>query len=78
MSKTVQITQELFFQLCRHHLMDCHDNQDAITQALNDKLDALVQRDLYTKYKTAPTQEQRDQARKNYLDKRNIPEDYRW
>ena len=34
------------------------------------KLDALVMRDLYSKYKTAPTAEKREQARKEYLDRR--------
>lgn len=78
MPKTVQISQELFLQLCQYHLMDNPSAGDTIKQALSDKLDTMVQRDLYTKYKTAATQEQRDQARQKYLDKRNIPSDYRW
>lgn len=78
MSKQIQIDKDLFFALCRYHLMDCDDVSDDIKKALNDKLDALVQRDLYTKYKTAATQEQKDKARQEYLDKRNIPADYRW
>ena len=49
-----------------------------IKQGLKAKLDALVMRDLYSKYKTAPTEEEREQARKEYLDKRGVPEKFRW
>ena len=29
-------------------------------------------------YKTAPTEEQREQARQEYLDRRGVPESFRW
>lgn len=31
-------------------------------------------RELYTKYKTAPTDEEREKARREYLDKRGVPD----
>lgn len=34
--------------------------------------------DLYGKFKTAPTEEEREQARKEYLDRRGMPESFRW
>ena len=34
--------------------------------------------ELYAQYKTAPTEEQREQARQEYLDKRGVPESFRW
>lgn len=42
------------------------------------KLDAMLNRQLYSQYKTAPTEEQREQARQEYLDRRGVPESYRW
>ena len=39
------------------------------------KLDALVNQELYKKYKTAPTEEEREAARKEYLDRKGVPEE---
>ena len=38
----------------------------------------LLDRELYAKYKTAPTEAQREQARQEYLNRRSIPESCRW
>jgi len=38
------------------------------------KLDAMLNRQLYFQYKTAPTEEQREQARQEYLDRRGVPQ----
>lgn len=32
----------------------------------------------YHQYKTTPTKEQREQARREYLDRRGVPESYHW
>ena len=32
-------------------------------KVLNNKLDAMLKREIYTKYKTAPTEEEREKAR---------------
>ena len=45
---------------------------------LEQKLDAMLNRQLYSQYKAAPTEEQREQARQEYLDRRGVPESYRW
>ena len=42
------------------------------------KLDAMLNRQLYSQYKTATTEEQREQARQEYLDRRGVPQSYRW
>lgn len=49
-----------------------------IKQGLEKKLDAMVMRELYTKYKTAPTEEEKEKARKEYLDRRGVQESFRW
>lgn len=65
-------------QLLRLHLVEDESCAGEIKQKLEQKLDRMVLHDLYGKYKTAPTEEEREQARIEYLDKRGVPEDFRW
>ena len=51
----VQISQELFMQLLRFHLVEDGSCEKEIKQGLEKKLDRMVMRDLYGKFKTAPT-----------------------
>ena len=53
--KNVQISQELFFLLVRYFLIGQEETEPEIVKALEKKMDALVMRELYTQYKTAPT-----------------------
>lgn len=76
--KNVQISQELFFDLVRFHLLEMEEFSPEIKKGLEAKLEAMVKRELYIKYKTAPTEEEREQARKEYLDKVGIHRDFRW
>jgi len=45
---------------------------------MEKKLDAMLNRQLYSRYKTAPTEAEREQARQEYLDRRGVPQSYRW
>lgn len=74
----VQISQELLMQLLRFHLGGDESCEKEIKQELEKKLDKMVMRDLYGKYKTASTEEEREQARKEYLDRRGVSESFRW
>ncbi len=76
--KNVQIPYELFLLLLRYHLMDETDGEEQIRSSLEQKLDSMVRRELYSKSKTAPTAEERENARQKYLDKRGIAESFRW
>lgn len=76
--RNVQISQELFMQLLRFHLMEDESCEKEIKQELEKKLDKMVMRDLFGKSKTAPTKEEREQARKEYLDRRGVSESFRW
>ena len=51
--------------------------EEAIVQT-KQKMDAMVMRELYTKSKTAPSEEEREKARQEYLDKRGISDSFRW
>ena len=61
--KNVQIPYDLFVALVEYHLGYDDDYEDEIRQGLEQKLDALVRHELYAKYKTAPSAEEREQAR---------------
>ena len=76
--KNIQISEELFFALLKYHLLEMDDVYPEIKKGLEKKVDALVMRELYTKYKTAPTDEEREKARREYLDKRGVPDSFRW
>ena len=58
----------------RHYTVQRGD----IRNGLEEKLDALVRHELYTKYKTAPSEEEQEKARQEYLDKRGVSASYRW
>lgn len=76
--KQVQISEELFIQLVRFHL--CEDDlwQDEIEQGLQSKLNAMINRNLFTAYKTALTPDEREKARIEYLDSIGMHKDWRW
>ena len=76
--KSVQIPYDLFVAFVEHHLACDDDYAEEIHQGLEQKLDAMVWHELYAKYKTAPTAEEWEQARQEYLDKRGVFPDFRW
>ena len=76
--KNVQISQELFVALLHYHLSGRDEYEEAIIQGLEQKLDTMLRHELYAQYKTAPTAEQREQARQEDLDRRGVPESFRW
>lgn len=76
--KQIQISEELFIALVKYHLLDMENVQPEIRKGLMDKMDSITMRLLYSKYKTAPTEEEKENARKEYLDKRGVPNSFRW
>ena len=76
--KNVQITQELFLALVKYHLLETTEEEEKIKKELTDKLDAMAKRQIYSQYKTAPTEEERERARQEYLDKVGILPSFRW
>lgn len=76
--KNVQISQELFLALVKYFLLEQEEFLPKIQKGLEQKLDALVMRELYTKYKVALTEEEKEKARKEYLDRRGVSESFRW
>ena len=76
--RNVQISEELFVNIVKYFLLKQEENLPDICRGLEKKMDALVSRELYTKYKTAPSEADREKARREYLDRRGIPESFRW
>lgn len=81
MSKTVQISEELFMDLCRVILggVDDPETVSRTSRGLNDKLDRIVTRGLYsTMNDPSKSPQEREKARQDYLDARGIPTSFRW
>lgn len=76
--KNVHITQNLFLALVKYHLLEVAEEEEKIRKELTEKLDAMAKRQIYSQYKTAPTEEEREKARQEYLDKVGISPSFRW
>ena len=64
----MQISEELFIALLKYHLVEIDDVLPEIKKGLEEKLEAMVRRDLYTKYKTALTEEEKEKFTKQLGD----------
>ena len=79
--KQIQVPEKLFTLMAAYILMEQHqteENYKIIEKGIHEKIDRMLNHDLYTKYKTAPTDEQKEKARQEYLERKNIPTDFRW
>ena len=76
--RNVQISEKLFFALLQYHLVAMDDVLPEIKEGLAETLAALLSRDLYPTYKTASTEEEREKARQEYLEKVGMHRDFRW
>lgn len=79
--KTLRVDMDI--DLFRELLILCMNNPEEpalrqLSTILQAKLDRMVERDLYGQYKTAPTEEERELARQEYLNRRGIPDEFRW
>lgn len=86
MSKSVMVDWDLFWLLCRYHLLPEELSEDeeievasAIRGGLEAKLDAMQRRQLYTTYRDSrATPQVREAARQAYLDMIGMLPGYRW
>ena len=77
---SVQISEELFMDLCRVILggVDDPETMSRTSRGLNDKLDRIVARGLYsTMHDPSKSPQEREKARQDYLDARGIPTSFR-
>lgn len=76
--KFVKITEDLFCDLFLYHVVGCEEPAQRIKLELEKKMDAMLRHDYYTKYKTAPDEAGREEARRKYLESIGVPQDFRW
>lgn len=82
--KSIQIPELMYKQMCAYILTDAPSDperakmQAQIQQNIFDKIDRQIAHDYYTKYKMAPTKEEREKARQQYIDAVGIPKQFRW
>ena len=76
--KMIQIPESLFVELMKYHVLGIEDSLPEIQKGLEQKYEAMMRRELYTKSKTAETEAEREEARKAYLDRVGMHRDFRW
>lgn len=77
--KNVQISCDLFIDICSYFLDDNSPRDlqvDNIRKHILDKLDKLITRELFTEYKRTPTGEEREKARREYLEQVGISSNF--
>ena len=80
----IQIPESLFYDILRYYLIASKGEEvpeeldKRVFNGLSDKVQKIADRELYTLYKTAPTEEEKEKARQKYLDSKGIPESFRW
>lgn len=78
MSKNVQIDEQLFFDTYAYL---CEHQDDVIARDLTDKytekLDRIIDREIFSLYKRASTQAEREAYRQRYLDRKGISNSFR-
>lgn len=59
-------------------LCDRLENPEPLRSIIHRKAEALSRHELYSKSKTAKTEEEREKARQEYLDRVGMDGDFRW
>lgn len=80
MLKQVQIDENLFINLYKIIVLNIQDENlyNTSKKQLEIKFNKIMNRNLYSKYKTAETEEERNNARIEYLNNVGITKDFRW
>lgn len=84
--KKIQITQDLFVKMIKYFYSEEFELGDdelcelyhEIKSGIDKKLDAISKRSYYTEYKTADTDEAKEQARQKYLDAVGMHKDFKY
>lgn len=65
--KNAQIPYKLLIQLARYHIHDDKRFEEEIKAELQRKMEAVLARDFYTKYKTATTEVEKQKYKEDYI-----------
>jgi hypothetical protein len=80
MARQIQINSELFYGLYRLIVLE-EQNEELYQQAkqqLETKFTKLLNHELYSQFRTATSADEREQARKDYLESIGIHKDFQW
>ena len=77
-NKKMMIDEDLFRMMYQYFIYDREDLRQEISEGLVEKMDRLIDRDLYTKSLPASTDEESESNRIAYLNRKGIPEEFRW
>jgi len=75
--KSVNISVVLFFYLYDCFIYGDESKHDEITARLKEKMNQMQLRKLYSDSKSAETEAEREAARREYLDRVGVSEDFR-
>ena len=77
--KNVQIRLDLFLDLCDFvsDYLNSDPRANLIDKQLSEKLDKIIDHEIFTMYKRAATPEEREHYRKQYLDRRGVSQSFR-
>jgi len=78
--KQIQIPESTFAALCSFFILGnkTAEIENLIKPVLEEKIEAKLKRDIYSKSKIAPTEKEREQARQQYLDLIGMNKNFRW
>jgi hypothetical protein len=76
--KQVQIPEALFLDIAKYFLFGDTTQEEHIKKRLQEKIDAMERRKTYTQYKTAESADERERARRKYLDSVQMGANFRW
>lgn len=80
MSRQIQIDWELFLDLYDFFFSDEASEgyeADKIRNQMSEKIDKIINRELFSKYKRSPTGAEREAARQEYLNHKGISKSFR-
>lgn len=77
--KTVQISEKLFLDLISFFLSgdESPERKKRIKEQIDEKMDRMINHEVYTQYKTDPSPAEREKARLEYLDRVGILTSFR-
>ena len=79
-TSNIQISYDLYLDLVQYFFDSQNrtpEREGRIRDALEQKAQAMSRRAVYTQYKTAETETEREQARQKYLEQANIAPEFR-
>ena len=76
--KQIQMPESWFMAVVRY-MYGAEQEKDFIIQGIQDKMKRTMEHDLYSvMHDTSKTREEREKARKKYLESKGIPESFQW